>query len=322
MDLRDLRAFMHVAQLKSFSRAAAQLRIAQSAVSRRVLRLEHEVGVTLLERHSRGIRLTEFGTLLCKRAEDVFRTLRQVETEMMAISNEPSGHIRIAFPPATGQVLAPILIETFGERYPRVSLQVKEGFTSNIQDWLINGVVDLAMLYNPEPSPDVFAVPLLTEPLFLISANTDQHPSADWGNAKQIPLQEVFNLPLILPGRSHSIRLLMDRTGAGYGISPNITLEVDGMNIIKRLVERGLGYTVFNYAGVSEEVERGSLRAIPICKPTFTWQLALAGRNDGLASGALADLRHLIETEVRRLIDQGFYDGKKPAADSRLRVAS
>ena len=307
MDLQDLRAFIHVAELQNFSRAAARMRIAQSAISRRVQRLEHELGVTLLDRYGRGVRLTEFGILLQQKGSEVLQSIQQIKIDMMAMAKEPTGHIRLALTPATGQAVAPILIETFSKKYPRVTLQVMEGFNSTIQDGLTRNNVDLAILYNPDRNPDVSVTDLLTEPVYLIDSPTAPHAKEFLKNGNELALRDLFRLPLIMPSRTHSIRLLLDRSAAALGVKPNIVFEVDGMGIIKRLVERGMGCTIFSYAGVHEEVARGTLKIFPITDPELKWKLALVGRREQQSLRAMTDLKGLIEAEVRKLFAEKFH---------------
>ncbi|MGE3144695.1 MAG: LysR family transcriptional regulator, partial [Pseudorhodoplanes sp.] len=127
MDFRELRYFSFVAELKSFSRAAAQLRIAQPALSRCVRQLEEELGVTLFDRHGRGVTLTEAGQTLYERAQTLLQGLRQARDDVATTSAVPRGSLRLAVPPAAGQGLAPSLIERYHALYPQVSIHIHEG---------------------------------------------------------------------------------------------------------------------------------------------------------------------------------------------------
>lgn len=308
MDFQDLHAFFHVARQESFSRAAAQLRLAQSALSRRVLRLEHQLGTKLLQRHARGVGLTDAGALLFARAEDLMRDLARIESDIHTLSSDPAGHIRIAFPPTSGQVLAPFLVAECRQRLPRVTLHIREGFSGAIHEWLVDGQVDLAVLYDPEPRADLAITPLLREPLFLIAPPARLCPDFVVP-AKGIAFRRLAELPLVLPGRSHSIRALVERQAAEHGFTPHVVSEVDGINVTKGMVEAGLGFTVFSHVGVHEEVAAGTLRAIPFAR-RLDWRLSVAHRKSAPLSPAIAELKRMIAAQIGAMIEKKLWRGE------------
>lgn len=309
MDFNDLNAFAHVARLQSYSRASAHMRVAQSALSRRVQRLEHQVGVALFERHGRGIRLTEPGGILLEKAETLLRMLQQVEYDILTVAKEPTGHIRLAMPPVTGQALAADLVDEYRRAYPRVGLHILEGYSGFIHDWIIKGTVDAAILYNPQKSSELDVMPLIVEPVYLIGRADDPFFTTPDGPRTQCEVHELETLPLILPGRPHSIRLLFDRMVADHRLQPRIELEVNGMKITKSLIARGLGSTIFSYAGASEEIEAGTLAAVPIREPAMRWEMAFVTRANQ-SSVALARLGAMVQSHVRRLIKGGVWRGE------------
>src|SRR5512138_3507278 len=161
MDFRDLEAYVHVARLESFSRAATELRIAQSALSRRVDRLEFQLGTKLFARHGRGVRLTEAGTILLERAESLMRDVEAVEADVQCLAKEPTGRVRLALPPATSEILSPVLVTTCRERFPGISLQIREAVSGIIHGWLLEDEVDVGVFYSPEASAELEVVPLV-----------------------------------------------------------------------------------------------------------------------------------------------------------------
>src|SRR3546814_14168642 len=142
MDTRALRYFVHVAQLKSFSRAAAHLRIAQPALSRQIRNLEDELGVQLLTRSVRGVQMTEAGALLLERAEVILDQIKKARLEVAAEAGEPSGRLTLAVTPAAGPMLVPPLVERCEASFPKVSLRFVEG---------LPGVLHNALSADPSP---------------------------------------------------------------------------------------------------------------------------------------------------------------------------
>lgn len=309
VDFQDLHAFVHAAQQESFSRAASQLRIAQSAVSRRVARLEHQLGLRLFTRYGRGIRLTEAGTVLMDRAGDLMRELDQIERDVLTLAREPVGHVRVAFPPTSGQVLAPILVEACRVALPRVTLHLREGFSGAIHEWIGRGEIDLALIYEPEPSADLEILPLIKEPLYLVAPSGPMRVEPTIPEIKSIKMRELARLPLILPSRSHGVRVLIERYAAEHAFRPTVVYEVDGMRTIKGLVEAGLGYTVFSYAGVYEEVTAGTLRAIGL-DPGLNWTLAMVNRVQSRPSRALTEVRNLLKEQTQSLLERDYWQGQ------------
>ena len=308
MDFNDLKAFAHVARYQSYSRASAHMRIAQSALSRRVQRLEHQVGVALFERRGRGIRLTEPGSVLLSKTETLLEALKQVEYDVQEISKEPAGEIKLGMPPVTGMALAGDLIENYRRRYPKVGLHIIEGYSGFIHEWISSGKVDAAILYNPQKSADLVITPLIKEPVYLIGpAGAEIFAEKDADNRYCEP-SDLERVPLILPGRPHSIRLLFDKLVAEKKLNPRIEIEVNGLKITKSLIARGLGCTVFGYAGAMEEIEAGILDAIPIRHPSMHWELAFVMRANQ-NSIALGKLREMVQWHVRKLIDEGRWRG-------------
>jgi len=308
MDFQDLFAFVHVARQESFSRAAATLRVAQSALSRRVSRLEHQIGTELLRRHGRGIRLTEAGSILLARADGLIKEVELIERDVLKLADEPTGQFRIALPPTSGQKLAPLIVLECKRQFPRISLKVREGFSGTIHDWIARGEVDIAVLYSPEDSPDLHIEPLIREPLYLV-APASTGADDPLAGVERISLSRIGLLPLILPSRSHGIRVLIDRFAAEHGFHPNIVYEVDGMRTIKGMIEAGLGYTVFSYAGIYEEVEGGTLRAIPL-DPPIHWYLSMVTSVSPRDPRALGELQAIIRRKAAEMYKSGYWRGQ------------
>ncbi len=310
MDFRELRYFAYVAELKSFSRAAVQLRIAQSAISRCIGHLEQDLGVTLLTRHGRGVALTEAGQTLYERAQTLLHGLRQAREDVVTTSQVPRGHLRLAVPPAAGQVLCPSLIKRYRELCPQVTLHIHEGFSGYMLEWLVSGRVDVAVMHNPTPQASLDIEHLLTEQMFVIVPG----PKAEGRKKHTYPtvydFKDLAKLPLILPSRPHSLRMLMEHTAAERGVDLNIALEADGLPTIRSLVEHGLGATVLAYVAVTHEVAEGLLTAIPL-KPSILWRLELASHRDRTKTIAARELLRIISEEVHELVRQGVWIGSQ-----------
>lgn len=307
MDIRQLRYFSRVAELRSFSAAADQLRIAQPALSRCVQQLEEALGVQLLTRHGRGVTPTAAGEKLYHHAQRLLRDMRLVEEEIVAASGAPFGHLYLAMPPATGQILAPPVMERYRALYPRVSVHILEGFSGYIHEWLNSRRIDVAVMHNPKPGRNLTIYPLVTENMFLIAPGPKAHGTLP--TASSYTLGELADLPLILPSKPHSLRMLIETAVAKADRSLDLALEVDGLPIIKAMVEQGLGFTTLTQPAVAREVANGTLKAIPIKSPGIQWDLGIAYRKDGQPSEAARELIRIIQEEVGELVATGKWTG-------------
>jgi LysR family nitrogen assimilation transcriptional regulator len=304
MNFADLYAFYEVARHGGFSQASSVLRIAQSSLSRRVIRLEHQLGVDLFVRHGRGVRLTRDGEALAARAEDLMHQVKNIEIDIRARNDKPSGRVVIAFTPNSGQILGPYLLQA-AVQFPLLDIVLREGFSASIHDWLLSGEVDLALLYDPESAAGLEITPLLKEPLLFVGATSKmQDLKCPYATADLLS-----KVPLVLPGRTHSLHLLLDRVMQKNGAQLQIKYQVDGTRMIKGIVEAGLAYTVFAYAGLYEELVAGSLTSIPF-EPALYWTLSLVRRTGLQNPAAINFVKRTIISQVHRLNEGGLWHGQ------------
>ncbi len=310
MDFRALHYFRHVAQLGSFSKAAAHLHVAQPALSRQVRKLEDELGVELLLRSRRGVAVTEAGAQLLARAEVILRQLEQARREVASAGAEPAGDLVLAVTPAVGQILVPALVRAAAVRYPRLSLRIVEGLSAFIREGLLDHRFDLGLLHDCGDVRTLAVEPLLTEPLYVVER-------AGSGDEKtHFELSDLECLPLLLPGRPNALRVLVDELAARHGLRLNIAMEIDGMAILRRLVGEGFGCSIMGHGSVYDEVARGTLVATPIGRPPITRRLVVATHLDRRPSAARAVLTDLIRATVKDLVADGLWCGSLPGEES------
>lgn len=309
MNIEDLKAFVWVAEAGGFSRASVQQRVAQSALSRRVARLESDLGLTLIRRDGRGVRLTEQGMLLWERSARIFAEIDLVQTQMFEFSDEPRGEVTLALPPTTAQVLAPLIALEVQQSFPDIHLRIWEGFSGAIHRWVVDGNVDLALLYEPEERSDIRITPLIQEPIYLIVSKAMRDALPFLADAKQVRIADFPKIPLILPSKSHSIRTLIDRQAVERRLKLNIAFEVDGIRTTKAMTVAGLGCTLFSYAGVYEDVVAGNLETLET-SPRFSWTLTLGEPKHHEASRAVRTVRKIVLDKLHALRDGGYWKGR------------
>lgn len=296
MDLRQLRTFVHVAQLGSISLAAERLHIAQSALTRQIQSLEAELDVRLLRRHGRGVSLTAEGEMLQERAAVI---LREVDATRLAIKSDPNmlkGEVSFGMPPSVADVLSGRLIEKFSSMHPQVKLRAVTASSGYILEWLQRGVIDLGVIYDVKTAPMIRTSPLMVEQLYLIQRTSE---APDHGG--EVTLAEALTRKLILPSGPHGLRLLIDGAAAANGLTFETFAEADSLQVQLDLVRRGLGATILPYLSVVDQIEAGSLSASQIVSPHVSRRMVLARPIDRQIEVAAEHFLRMVEEQVAEL---------------------
>jgi LysR family nitrogen assimilation transcriptional regulator len=296
MDLKTLRYFVFVAEARSFSKAAVQLRIAQPALSRQIRKLEDEIGVPLVLRTRRQLELTDAGLLLLQRAHSLLRQVGQTADDVRAHGTRVQGTITIGVSPTISDSLVPHIVRASAERHPELRLNFVEGFSGFIFQRLINQELTLCLMHNPPRHRSIEIEPLMTEPMFLVGpgAAVKELPPARRG-------MHLDKVRLILPNRTHSLRMLIERAMAERGAHLDVAIQVDGYATTKALVASGFGYTVLPLSSVQKEIEENQLTAAPLRKPALSWTVSVAYRRDQSNARAVSALRDIIASSVKML---------------------
>jgi LysR family transcriptional regulator, nitrogen assimilation regulatory protein len=273
MDLKQLEYFVRVAELGSFTRAAVALDVAQPALSRQVRLLEVELRQNLLTRNGRGAAPTEAGKLLLEHGRGILHQVERAREELGRVRGALAGRVAIGFPPSVAKALAVPLIREFRRRMPEATLSISEGLSVAMHESLATGRLDIALLYNASPSPDIELTPLLEEPLLLVQRQTGKAQPA---KPRPIPLREVANLPLLIPSRPNAIRMLVEGEMANLGCRPKVALEVDGVAAILDLVEDGAGSAVLSRNAVATSARPHAFALRPISAPVLRSKLVMA----------------------------------------------
>ena len=270
MNLKQLRYFVQVAELGSFSRAAVQLEIAQPALSRQIRRLETGLKQNLLYRNGRGVSVTEAGKRLVDYARGILHQVARAEEDLRDARGTLSGRVAVGLPPSIAKTITVPLTKEFRKRLPGATLSIIEGMSATMQEWLTLGRLDIALLYNPLPARGVDTIPLLEEDLFLIA------PKSARSGVKPVSLADLPSLPLIIPNRPHAIRALVEARLTALGKKPLIAFEIDGVPSILELVAEGLGYAVLPRTAMLTSARPAAYVARPIVRPRLKSRLAIA----------------------------------------------
>lgn len=307
MELKELRNFMRVARAGSVSRAAAELRLAQPALSRQIKKLEHELGVSLFARHGRGVRLSAAGSLLLERAEAITQLVQQTGEEIREDRSPVRGRITLGVPPAAGRLLIPPFVERFQKAWPQITLHMREGVTSSLQEWLTEKRNDIAILHNPLPLEALTISPILTERMLVIGPPA--HLLKSKKHSRTFRIRDLGELPLILPNMAHNNRRLVEHAALEHGIRLRIKIEADSVAFAKAMVEKGLGYTILTYAAVRDELERKKLTVYPIVRPTLSTTVTIVTLRDKQPPKLTQNATEMLHEVCRALVRNKHWAG-------------
>jgi LysR family transcriptional regulator, nitrogen assimilation regulatory protein len=310
MEIRRLEYFVRIADLGSLARAATVLHVAQSALTRQMKLLEEELGVSLFSRSHRGMQLTEEGRHFLS---DITGPLRQLDVAVQnarTLSSAISGDMAMGMPPTVAYALAEPLLARIARDEPGIAVRIVEGSSIHLSDWLINGELDMAVIYGPSPSDKLRDRDLLTENLVLVgSASSNLSPD------RPIPFEQVTALPLILPSPNNSLRGISERCAAAISSKEmQIKYVIDSFPLVKRMVEKGAGYTILPVSSFVDEFEQGLLKYAPICAPDIRRRLLLAARPYGRIPRVITRVDELVQQVVAELQAQGKIAGARIGA--------
>jgi LysR family transcriptional regulator, nitrogen assimilation regulatory protein len=271
MNLNQLEYFVHTAEMGSLSKAAIVLNIAQSALSRQIRLLEADLQVTLLLRNGRGVVLTEAGKRLFDHSIAILQLVSRVREDIDASRDEPVGRIVVGLPPTMGRMLTLPLVEGFKRVLPKARLAIVEGLSTHLAEWVSTGRVDIGLLHNPESQPSLEIIPVLQEPLVLVSP-----AGSKVGKAATINFEDLVNYPLIMPERAHVIRKLIETQAALTGLKLQVAWEISSVRSILDLVRAGHGHAVLSRNAIAIEQRPEDFILRPLAKPQLMSTLCLA----------------------------------------------
>ena len=331
MDLQALMYFRTVAEMGTISKAAAYLRIAQPALSRHIQKLEHSLGVELLQRRARGVDLTIAGRQLLEKTADVEAALGQISREVSSYAHEVVGPLSVGIQPSLSVSILPGLVRSFRAEHPKVELYVAAGYSTDLIDGLLDESLDLAFVDTPSHTPRELATfPLWMETLHLIGS---KGAPAELFESGPMSLADAFRLPLVLPTARYSVRRLIDATAASEHLKAMPMLEVDGPDLIYALVKEGIGFTILSSVGWAAGMHHSKLRSVETT-PAIYRPLSVVARRSVLGERKVQTFVSLFKAaaqaaaakeepgRLRLTFSEGASGAPKPAGAAALTLVS
>ena len=294
-DLADLRAFLSVADLGSFRAASEAMFLSQSALSRRVDKLEEALGVQLFIRTTRKITLTAVGRAFVHKARYVLNELEGALLGIRDVAERLSGQVSLACVPSAVSYFLPDVVAEYHRLYPRIRVRVMDESSADVLLAVTRGDADFGLTYIGTQEPDVEFSPLIEE-LFVVAC-PKSHPLA---RRKNVTWEELSDYDYIALAQGSGNRFLIDQALARVSSKPRWFCEVHHVPALVSMVLAGLGVGVVPRMALPPNGHEG-LVAVPLVAPEVSRVLGLISRR-GKALPAAAQLLYdlLVATKSKR----------------------
>jgi LysR family nitrogen assimilation transcriptional regulator len=271
MNLRRLQYFVKIVDIGSLTQAADILHVAQPALSQQLATLEGEVRQQLLVRTKRGVTPTEAGRALYRHAQLILRQCEQARVDMLAASKGLSGAVSVGLAPGTAAAgLALPLLRAARTRHPGILLYLNETYGSTLSELVMNGRMDLAVLYGGKTAVHGLSfVPLLKEQLFVVGPDRMLAPP------DLVPLRMLGEIDLYLARPYNVVRRMVDEAFAGIGLAPRVVAEIESASTLTAAIADGLGATILPESMARQIVASCNAWMCRIVEPGIEAPLAL-----------------------------------------------
>lgn len=312
MNFKQLSYFVAIADHKSFLKASQALHISQPTVSAQVKLLEEELQVELLERRFDGTVLTPEGRDFLVHARTVLNALEEARASMRVHQSEEVGRVSVGIPGSLTGLLTVPLTELVLRELPSVQLRVVSGLSGHISRWLLEGSIDFGLVYGGGPVPGLDLQPLLEENLFIVGRDAASLKSLL--NAKrECEARHLEGLPMVLPGREHGLRAVIEEAVARAGVPLHVIAELDASEQLKEMVRRTGCYTISSVAAIRHDPHEIDFAIAPIVNPKMVRVVSLAHTSGRPLSRAARRVEHQVKGLIAQELARGWW---KTATDS------
>jgi len=265
MNLNQLRALYCVVKTGTFAKAAEELCVTEPAVYIQVRSLERDMGFTLLDRFGKELRPTEIGKLLYGYAEKIFNLVEEATSAVQDLQDLKKGSLRLGTAKSIAQYLMPVIISTFQDRHPNLSVHLDERSSRELVDGILQHRFELAIVARVPYPEGVAVIPFTMDELILVASPRSKLLAKD-----KITLQDLTTEPIILTDARSATKFTVWHEFEQRGLTPASIIEAGNTEFIKSLVKKGKGYAFLSNICVREEIQQGTLVAVPLEEGSFT----------------------------------------------------
>ncbi|NVK01105.1 MAG: LysR family transcriptional regulator [Oceanospirillaceae bacterium] len=263
MDTATLQAFVEVARSSSFSNAAQNLFITQSAVSKRIAQLEGQLNTRLFDRIGRSISLTEAGRTLLPQAERILTEFEDARRLLSNLSGEVTGRLSLAASHHISLHRLPNALRRFVKSYPQVEMDLRFYESEVAYDAVMHGEIELALItLSPQSDPRIVAETIWLDRLhYCVAAG---HPLAQ---QRYVEFDQLNDYPAILPGANTFTYQIVHQQLASLGLEPNLGISTNYLDTIRMMVRSGLGWSLLPETLIDSELAQLDTGSQPVERP-------------------------------------------------------
>ena len=312
MEIRQLRAFVAIAETGTFTAGALRVHVTQAAISMQIRQLESEIGARVFVRAPRHVILTEAGEQLLRRARHILREHDAAVDEIAELAGAERGRLRIGS--ASAMVLTeqlPAILKDLRKQHPAAEISVTSGTSEVLVDQILAGEVDIAFVSLPVDMRGIKTERLSDDQLVAIAS-----PRHRLAKQKTISAYTLAGERLILGERGGNTRRLIDQFFAQAGVSIRVAMELSRQQAIRRMVEEDMGVGIVPLQSVKDEVEKGRLIRWWIEGAQINWELGIAQLSNGYDSPIM---QKFVSLARKNFVSDVSVDGSKKAK-SKARV--
>jgi LysR family transcriptional regulator, low CO2-responsive transcriptional regulator len=256
--VRQLQVFVEAAETLSFARVAERLHLTPAGVSFQIKQIETQSGFALFERVGRRVALTDAGKALLIYARQVLRSLNDADQAMKALKGLSGGQVTIGLV-STAKYIAPHMLARFRADYPAIAINLRDGNRQWVNEALVKGEIDLAIMGKPLDDGDVIAEPFASHPSVIAAAPA--HPLA--GRA-HLPMKVLASEPMVVREEGSGTRSLLTRFVEHAGVTPKIALTTSSNETIKQAVMAGMGIALISQHTIGLELGLGMMTTLAV----------------------------------------------------------
>ncbi len=289
MDIKRLRYFVELAEVGNFTRAATRLGIAQPALSMAMQKLEQEAGLKLINRTERRMTVTADGEVLLRYARQMIALMEDAEREMQELKGLEQGVIRLGVSAMLASYYLPQLLIDFSRNFPGVRITLFEAGTATLEQMVLDGQLDLALLRTDRPHERIRIQPLFEEQV--VACVPKDHP---FSSRRNVTLEQFTEEPLVLFREGYFLREALSNYSRQNHKVLDIRLETNLIELLKTLVKQGLGISTCLSMILEEEPE---LCAVPF-DPPLPLPMGIGWKSNHYLSRAAQELVHYLQSEA------------------------
>jgi len=289
LEFSDLRSFVAVAELGSFSAAALDLHLSQSALSRRISKLESTLGVKLIERTTRRVDLTTSGRDFARKARELLNNLDESLLGIGDMSERMGGEVTIACVPSAVGYFLPSVLRDYHQTYPRIAIRILDEGASDVLSSVARSEADFGINYIGAQEPNLEFEPILKEP-FVVACRRDH----ELASREKLTWAELGQYDYLTVAKASGNRFLLDLALADVPDLPRSYCEVRHVMTVVNLVEAGMGIAAVPRLAMPAD-DHPTLVSIPLEEPAVTRTVGLIRRRGRVLSLAAQQLYELIK---------------------------